>query len=72
MIKDLYYGNIVRADHTPTSPEYHALMQKWLPMCDAFEKMLTPEQLTVPTLPLNRSKSQKKIYKNGEKQVIIY
>jgi hypothetical protein len=26
----------------------------------------------LPTLPLNRSKSQKKIYKNGEKQVIIY
>ena len=26
----------------------------------------------VPTLPLNRSKIQKKIYKNGEKQVIIY
>lgn len=25
-----------------------------------------------PTLPLNRSKIRKKIYKNGEKQVIIY
>lgn len=41
------HGNIVRADYTPSNPEYHALMQKWLPMCDAFEKMLTPEQLTV-------------------------
>lgn len=47
MIEEFYHGNIVRADHTPTNPEYHALMQKWLPMCDAFEKMLTPEQLTV-------------------------
>ena len=47
MIEEFYHGNIVRADHTPTNPEYHALMQKWLPMCDAFERMLTPEQLTV-------------------------
>ena len=47
MIEEFYHGSIVRADHTPTNPEYHALMQKWLPMCDAFEKMLTPEQLNV-------------------------
>lgn len=47
MIEDLYYGNIVRADHTPTNPEYHALMQKWLSLSDAFEKMLTKEQLAI-------------------------
>ncbi len=47
MIEEFYHGNIVRADHTPTSPEYHALMQKWLSLSDAFEKMLTKEQLAI-------------------------
>ena len=47
MIEEFYHGNIVRSDHTPANPEYHALMQKWLSLSDAFEKMLTRDQLAI-------------------------
>lgn len=45
MIKDLYYGNIIRSEYTCKDTEYQKLMQYWLTLSDTFEKMLTPVQL---------------------------
>lgn len=47
MIKDLYYGNIIRLEHTCKDVEYQKLTQHWLTLSDTFEKMLTPDQLKV-------------------------
>lgn len=45
MIKDLYYGNIIRSEHSCKDTEYQKLMQYWLTLSGTFERMLTPDQL---------------------------
>lgn len=45
MIKDLYYGNIIRSEYSCKDTEYQKLMQYWLTLSDTFERMLTPDQL---------------------------
>lgn len=45
MIKNLYYGNIIRSEHIVKSEEYKKLSEQWLSLANSFEKTLTPEQV---------------------------
>ena len=45
MIKDLYYGRIMRSEHVCKNPEYKELSQQWLQLVEEFEQSLTPEQI---------------------------